>query len=381
MLKFRLPEVIESNCRRREDSKTIIGSHNGKQRQIVIIFRESATQVNLNSNIIINHSTISLINTKTIFLSINIEQFNQIRQQMLSIAINKDCSILIAGCKKEIKVFEWKQEVLKQTQLLSEHQGDVFTLNFMKKSNHFISGSEDQSIIIWSVNQSNKWICQQRLNQHNGWIYCLVLNNNEDLIISGSRDCAIKFWTKQNQWLCEQTITDHTNYVLGLSLNQQQNKLISCGYDALILIIVQSQQDSKWIVIQKINIETFVSRICFINDNVFIFQPDEIEQMYVYEINNTNKQYLKTQDIFVKGGSSDSLLFSLQFIKSKCLLVNRNDKYVNLIRAKENGEYQIEQVIEFGHINLFGCMSDDGEYLITWDQGSKEIQIRNYNEI
>ncbi|CAD8117003.1 unnamed protein product [Paramecium primaurelia] len=187
---------------------------------------------------------------------------------------------------------------------------------------------------------------------------------------------------KQNQqWLCQQTITDHTSSVYGLSINQQQNKVISCGCDGQILIIEQSQQDSKWIVIQKIKVETYGQRICFINDNVFIFQPYCKEQMHVYEMNNINKQYLKTKDIIVKGGTIDNCLFPQQYIKSKCLVVNRNGKYVNLIRTKENGEFKTEQSIEFGNYNLFGCMSDDGQYLITWDYSSNEIQIRKYNEI
>ncbi|CAD8159245.1 unnamed protein product [Paramecium pentaurelia] len=313
----------------------------------------------------------------------NIIHNNSIKQNdwCYAIAINKDCSIVLAGCNSEIKVFEFKQEVLKKTQLLIEHQDDVNTLNFMNKSNHFISGSDDKSIIIWSMNQRNQWICQQKLNGHNNSIYCLVLNNNtEDLIISGSRDKTIKFWKKQNQWLCQQTITDHTNNVLGLSLNQQQNKVISCGDDKQILIIEQSQQDSKWIVIQKIMVETYGYRICFINDNLFTFQPFGIEQMHVYEMNNNNKQYLKTKDILGKGGY-DSFLFPQQHIKSKYLLVNKIGKYVNLIRTKDNCEFKAEQYIEYKSSAIYGCMSDDAQYLITWDNGSYEIQIRKYNEI
>ncbi|CAD8091671.1 unnamed protein product [Paramecium primaurelia] len=184
----------------------------------------------------------------------------------------------------------------------------------MNKSNHFISGS-DKSIIIWSMNQSNQWIFQQKLNGHNNEISCLVLNNNEDLIISGSYDHTIEFWNKQYQWLCQQTIKDHNNMVCGLSLNQQLNKVISCGQDEQILIIEQSQQDSKWIIIQKIKVEQHGYRICFINDNLFTFQPYGIEQMHVYEMNNTNKQYLKTKGILVKGGIDDYFVFPQQLIK------------------------------------------------------------------
>ncbi|CAD8130898.1 unnamed protein product [Paramecium sonneborni] len=103
--------------------------------------------------------------------------------------------------------------------------------------------------------------------------------------------------------------------------------------------------------------------------------------MHIYEMNNTNQQYLKTKHILVKGGGDDYYFFPQQHIKSKCLLVNRNGKYVNSIRTNENGEFKTEQSIEFIDYQLYGCLSDDGQYLITWDYISKELQIRKYYEL
>ncbi|CAD8064199.1 unnamed protein product [Paramecium sonneborni] len=228
----------------------------------------------------------------------------------------------------------------------------------MKQSNAFISGSCDSQIIIWSMNPSNQWVYSQKLNGHSNTINCLILNNNENLIISGSDDISIKFWMKQNKWTCQQTITDHTYWVLGLSMNQQQNKVISCGQDDQILIIEQSLQDSKWIIIQKIKVERYGRRICFLNDNLFTFQPYNREQMHVYEMNNTNKQYSKIKDVVVKNGD-DKYFFPQQYIKSKCLLVNKHANYVNLIRTNQNGEFKVEQSIEFKTQYLYGSMSDD----------------------
>ncbi|CAD8155287.1 unnamed protein product [Paramecium pentaurelia] len=247
----------------------------------------------------------------------------------------------------------------------------------MNKSNQFISASHDKQIIIWSINHNNQWISSQKLNGHSDWIFCLVLNKNEDLIISGSDDKTIKFWQKKQQWLCSQTITDHTDIVCGLSLNEQQNKLISCGYDKFILIIEQSSQDYKWNVIQKITVEQYGYRLCFINDNVFTFQPYSKELMHVYEMSNTNKQYSKTKDILVKSDYNGcEVYFPQQYINSKCLLVNKNGYNVNLIRKNQNDDFITLQSIQFGTNFLFGQMSEDGEYLITWDDKSNEIQIR-----
>ncbi|CAD8082842.1 unnamed protein product [Paramecium primaurelia] len=192
-------------------------------------------------------------------------------------------------------------------------------------------------------------------------------------------DKTIKFWQKQNEWLCSQTITDHTQYVGGLSFNEQQNKLISCGIDTFILVIEQSQLNKQWMVIQKIILEQCGLRLCFIDDNTLTFQPLYKEQMQVFEMNSTNKQYTKTKDILVKGGS-DLWLFPKQYIKQKCILINKNASNVNLIRKKQNGDFIVEQSIEFGTRGIFGCLTDDGQYLITWDDKSKEYQIRKYEE-
>ncbi|CAD8095063.1 unnamed protein product [Paramecium primaurelia] len=193
-------------------------------------------------------------NIKDIIKQYNNYQFNLIQnhsiqqnQRCHAIAFNKDNSIVLATCENDIKVFEFKQEQLTLTQILSEHKDFVTTLNFMKKSNQFISVSFDKQILIW----------QQKLNGDSYSSCCLVLNKNEDLIILGCCDNTIKFWIKQNEWLCSQTITDHTGNVCGLSLNDQQNKVISCGYDYFILIIEQTSQYYKWNVIQQISVQMF----------------------------------------------------------------------------------------------------------------------------
>ncbi|CAD8137775.1 unnamed protein product [Paramecium octaurelia] len=309
-------------------------------------------------------------------------QQNSIKQNeyCCAIAVNKDFSILVAGCYSQIKVFEFKQGNLKQVQLLSEHTYYVYTLNFMKKSDQFISGSSDSLIIIWGRNENNQWNCQSKLNGHTNTIYCLIINDNEDLIISGSNDTTIKFWQKQNQWLCSQTITHHNSRVFALSLNESQNKLISCGEDKLILVMEQSEQNQQWTVIQKITVEIKGLRLCFIDNNIFTFQPFEKEYMDIYEMSSTNKQFIKTKDIPVKDGL-DQCFFPQYFIKSKGILVNKNGLNVNLIKIKSNTEFIIQQSIDFGTRATYGYMTDDGQYLITWDDNSKEYQIRIYQEL
>ncbi|CAD8162586.1 unnamed protein product [Paramecium octaurelia] len=292
-----------------------------------------------------------------------------------AIALNKDRSILAAGCDKSIKIYKFSQGMFKQIQLLNQHQEQVSTLNFMKKTNQLISGDCIGTILIWPSNNNNEWICSQTL-QHNGQINCLIINNNEDIIISSSNDKTIKFWTKQNEWICQQTIRDYQSCVYQLSLNEKQNKVISYGYDKLILVIENSQQYKQWMVIQKIQVDCFGIRLCFINDNLFTFQPYKGNQMYIYEMNTVCKQFAQTQHVTVNEGEEGYALFSQQYIKSKQLLVSKHDKYINFIKMTDDNHFKVEQTIQFGSNMLFGYMSDDGEYLIIWNNLSKEISIR-----
>ncbi|CAD8163698.1 unnamed protein product [Paramecium octaurelia] len=329
---------------------------------------------------LINSQTIQEASTNPKPFTYELIPKNSIKQNehCHAIAVNKDYSTLIAACDKQIKVFGFKQGKLIQHEILNEHNRYVYTLNFMNRSDQFISGSGDSSIIIWKRNQNNSWICSQKLNGHTREVYCLILNYNEDLIVSGSVDNTIKFWQNQNEWLCSQTISDHTSYPYSLSFNEQQNKLISCGRDNLILVLEQ-QLNKQWMVIQTIVMEQFGLRLCFIDDNIFTCQPYNTEYMHVFEMNNANEQYTKTKDIPVKGGQ-DCWLFPQQYIRSKCILVNKNASNVTLISNQQNGQFIPEQSIQFGACDIFGCMTDDGQYLITWDSTSKEFQIRQYQK-
>ncbi|CAD8096597.1 unnamed protein product [Paramecium sonneborni] len=304
-----------------------------------------------------------------------------------SIAINKNNSIVIAGCKSNIRIFEFKEELLKEIQVLNEHSDYVNCLYFMNQSDSFVSGSRDNSIKIWKKNIENQWECNYTLNDHQGSILCIITNNAQDLIISGSSDKQIKFWRRQNcnqfffwqkqtKWSCLQTISSHVKSVYSLSLIEEQNKLISCGYDNKILVIIQ--QNKTWIIIQTIIVKQSGYRICFINQNLFSFQPDNHNKMLIYE--KINEEYIQKQEVLIKNGNSCYSFFPQKFIKNKQFLVSKNGSHINFIRLNFNQQFQLDYSINLIEDQIYGDISDDGEYLLTWDNKTKEIQIRKYKE-
>ncbi|CAD8207858.1 unnamed protein product [Paramecium pentaurelia] len=110
-----------------------------------------------------------------------------------SFAFNKDSTILAVGCQSYIKLFEFTNERVSLNQILM-NTDFVRSIYFMKKSQNLISGGEDSSILVWQKNQDHQWFIYQKLLGHSKPIKHIIMNQNEDLIISCSSDKTIKFW-------------------------------------------------------------------------------------------------------------------------------------------------------------------------------------------
>ncbi|CAD8130082.1 unnamed protein product [Paramecium sonneborni] len=318
------------------------------------------------------------------FKSFNYQLFeeNSIKQieKCYSIALNRNNSVLIAGCDSQIKVFSFNQGQLKLIQIL-DNQIQPLSLVFLKKKDYFISTSDNNTVAIYQNEKNDEWICEQKLSGHSQQIFCLKIHKNDDYIISGSQDKTIKFWVKDAEWQCQQTIEEHTESVLELNLNELQNQIISCGCDNLILVIKQIEQEQKWIIVQKIKLENQGRRLCFISDSIFTFQPDGKNQMFVYKQTIESEQYTKIKEISVNGCSNNELyFFPQQYISEKAILLNKNGDYINLIKKRDD-QFYLENSINFHTESIFGYLSYDGQYLVTYDNKSQQIQVRIYKEM
>lgn len=63
-------------------------------------------------------------------------------------------------------------------------------------------------------------------------------------------------------------------------------------------------------------------------------------------------------------------LFPCQFIKSKNFLMVKHGKYINFFYVS-NGNYELKSTVKFNTSTVFGVLTNDREYLITWDSTSK----------
>ncbi|CAD8135884.1 unnamed protein product [Paramecium pentaurelia] len=312
-----------------------------------------------------------------------------------AMAINKSKTLLLVQKESFIKCFAFKRGEIKLLQLFHFGNATVNTLNFQMQKQNIISGS-DKFICKYSSNlMANPKYIQKCFGQFN--TMCLILHPlKEDIIIIGSKIGPIHFlFTNQigSNKPFTQTIQEHNN-VLGLSINDQGTRIISCGKDNFLLIIEPNQSNSElqkcnWIVKQRLIVEQYGYRICFINNNQFTFQPSN--NSYINYYCEINGMFYKQSQHQIPSNKQDSFcIFQQVYNQQKSLIFNIYGRVLQIIKfSKEkslNSDqtdqlFQLEQLIDFGERYnpwIYGIISEDAEYIITWDFDSEQIQIRQF---
>jgi len=116
------------------------------------------------------------------------------------------------ACQKHLKHVWQHEEPLREPIIFRGHEDFVITcLQFDGK--RIVSGSDDNSLKIWSVATGQ---CEQTLIGHNGGVWCSEMT--DDLIVSGSTDRTIRVWDI-NTGMCQHVLYGHTSTVRCLALH------------------------------------------------------------------------------------------------------------------------------------------------------------------
>ncbi|CAD8203986.1 unnamed protein product [Paramecium pentaurelia] len=304
------------------------------------------------------------------------------KQQCQAFAFNTTNTLLFVGFQNSLEIYSFSDGTLKYLRQFKKHKEKISSLNYLKRSQNIISSSFDNSIIVWSKNllSSSKYI--QKLSQHNEEILCLVIEPiQENWIVSGSHDETIKFWIqKKSQWIVQKSIEGNYSPIWSLSMLESGVKLISLSSN---YIMVFKYCNSKWILDQKIEHQTFGLRVCFINNETFIFQPEYQNFFYIYTLNKKGEYITKTKNPSDEEAEPDDNLFPALYNNNKSIVLLKNMNDVSIFKVQRNQnkkvmDFKINQIIKFQVTSVYGTLSDDGEYLITWDDHSKLIQVRKW---
>ena len=75
---------------------------------------------------------------------------------------------------------------------LDLHKAEITCLAFTPNGNYLATGSYDETIIIWNVQDKFKNIA--RLTIKNDWITCLSFSSDSSTLAAGSSLGYVKFW-------------------------------------------------------------------------------------------------------------------------------------------------------------------------------------------
>ncbi|CAK92786.1 unnamed protein product (macronuclear) [Paramecium tetraurelia] len=292
-----------------------------------------------------------------------------------SMAFTKGNSLLFTQFKTLIKVLCIHEGQMNQIQILSSHKTFLTTITVLQKFNSLISTSQEGQIHVWSMVPIAKPIIIKKFDAPSSLVSCLLYNESYDIIITGSNN-IINFWKNPMKWLLIQSINDHSGAVWALSLNQNENKLISCGWDKTILITAR-QNNESWVVVQKIVVKDYGYRLCFLDDDYFLYQPQFTRSTVLFSISDNGCKVKQVKEISLVQNQKDcDAFFPMQFEKQKKIILNKFGNTIMVLKVIGKEQIQIVQFINFNSHHVFGRMSDDGEFLVIWDESSNKLQIR-----
>ncbi|CAK79589.1 unnamed protein product (macronuclear) [Paramecium tetraurelia] len=234
--------------------------------------------------------------------------------------------------------------------------------------------------ICWKQTNQTEWISSQPYQQHTDFVFCIILNSNEDLLFSGSDDKSIKVWKvdlNQNKLTFLYSLDKHNNDILSLSLNQSENQLVSCAQDQNQIIIWERREKDKYEFkyFVKQSIQDYGLKVKFIKENSFIWitGQKQRDRLYVFELKQGvyQENQDKTIQLIINNQSWDEYRFPIIYNKERNLILVRHKKYIYIIRQINDGNYKIEDQLNCDTNQIFGNITNNGQYLVYWDDQNK----------
>ncbi|CAD8203422.1 unnamed protein product [Paramecium octaurelia] len=323
----------------------------------------------------INYNRQEIVSKNEIKLKL-IDQSIKQNEQCNVIVFDSSGLIMVSTEKYDIKVWSFSNGSIKLLKILQGHTNWIQCIVYSNKRNSLISCSGDKTIRCWQQLNQDDWISSQPYQQHRDYVWCIILNSNEDLLFSGSKDKSIKVWKvdfNQNSLKFLYSLDEHNNFVVSLSLNQSENQLVSCARDQNQIIIWERRENDqfefKYFVKQSIQEQGY--KVKFIKDNQFIWITggEKIDKFYIFELKlgvfQENQD--KTIQLIINNQYYDQYRFPIIYNKERNLILVRHKTYIYIIREINDGNYKIYDQLNCDTTLIFGTISNNGQYLVYWD--------------
>ncbi|CAD8132499.1 unnamed protein product [Paramecium octaurelia] len=370
-----LDKIIDGRIQNQFDQESIVN-------QITTLNNSLCSKINLQFSALKNQEIYSQCGSILINLNLNHHMKlidNSIKQSSpcYAISFNQSGTLMVSAYNCDIKIWNFEQGKI-------GHTSTICCLQFSKLSNSFVSAGFDKSIRCWKQIKQNEWHSSLSYQLHTECIDCLLLNKSETQLVSGSRDKSIKIWKidlVNNQLTYLYSLDKHTSSVWDLQLNSAEDTLVSCGNDKQIIIWKLNEME-KWqfgyVVIQSI--QEVGSRLCFLNDDQFIWVTgNKVSKdcISTFELNNQQYQENLKKEVKLIQNSKDMEfnLFPIFKSKNKNLIIVKHKSYVYVIKVQKEGELKIITQLKYESNCILGALTDDGRYLVTWDNIGQKFTL------
>ncbi|CAD8162077.1 unnamed protein product [Paramecium octaurelia] len=311
------------------------------------------------------------------WLAINDAQPMSQDQWCYSIVYNKEGNIMISSSGKFIKVWKLQGGNLsydKKKYLIKAHQKDINTLTYSKQQNMFVSGSDDNSIKIWTLNANNQFQQQQEIKTQSWPISSLLKQDDSQLIVGLWNGNLLIFNKNGNEYQLSKEIQAHQGQIYSISLNDSQDSLLTLGWDKKIK--VYAQDGRIWKEATEIQLNQNGFRGSFISDDDIVFQPSESESTEFYKYLKNTKVIQKQRNVLNLGvAQEDKAFFPVQWNKPKGLFTIKLNKKLFVIKGNDN-QFQVVKTFEFSDERIFGAVTPNFDYLIIWNKKAKTYEIK-----
>ncbi len=147
-----------------------------------------------------------------------------------------DNQLILASAGEDGRIILWDVTNLAAIQQFGEpllgHGDRVFSLSFGPDGKTLVSGSQDESVILWDISANQRLGLAQ--TAHNDQVHSVAVNSESQRLASAGKDRIIKLWDISATPPISQPLTGHTSTVYSLDFSPDGQILASGGADSTL---------------------------------------------------------------------------------------------------------------------------------------------------
>lgn len=179
--------------------------------------------------------------------------------RIAALALSQNDNTLISG-SSDGSIIVWQQDLQSGQwpffRLSTRNSQDIKDVAASKNGNSIVGGSMDYAVIVWQKNiQTGRWQLYllgeagNARRRHTEMVTAVAVSEDGNTIVSGSRDQSIIVWQKNaqtQQWQFQQKFGQQAGAPSALVLSKDGNTLISCSFNLSITVWQKNPQTSQW---------------------------------------------------------------------------------------------------------------------------------------